>query len=257
MRIYSRDISENELKKLVNEVKTGKYAAIGEEAVRKELVKHLTNNPAMIDRIGKKSVRRALIKLVKKALYKGIGAFTKTALSLEENLSTKDRHFAVYKIIFKITGIPKKIVDLGAGINPLSYKQLRCTPEYIAYDINNEFVKKTNEFFRKNRINGKAFCKDILQIELPEADVYFLFKLLESVELIKSHKTSEELIKRIPAKWSVVSFSTKTLSGKQMNVPKRRWFELMLKRLNYKYESIETENELFYVIRKSNSQTLQ
>jgi hypothetical protein len=246
MKIYTKSISETTIKELIKKIKTGKYKNIGYEIIRKEIIKHLTNNPKMIGALDKANALKQLVKSVKKSLYKGIGVFAKE----KENLSVKERDYDVYHALFSITGVPKKIVDLGSGMNPLYYKHLGCTPEYAAYEIDNKCVKKINEFFANEKINGKAYCKDIMQIkELPKADVYFLFKLLESIETSKSHKTSEELIKRIPAKWIIASFSTKTLSGKQMNVPRRRWIELMLDRLSYEYRIIETSNEMFYAIR--------
>ena len=66
----------------------------------------------------------------------------------------------------------------------------------------------------------------------------------------KGHKTSEEIIKAIPAKFVVVSFATLTISGKKMNYPRRGWIELMCKRLGYEFKLLEFSNELFYVVMK-------
>lgn len=247
MKIYNKELKKEILDKLVNKVCSGKYKEISKEKVKKELLKQIRNNPSTIDKLDKKKGFEALVKSVKQSLYKGIGAFAKKT---KQHVSTRDRDYDVYLSVFSITGFPKKIVDLGSGLNPLSYDKLGCKPEYGAYEINKECVNEVNKFFSKNKIKGKAYCKDVLEIKLPKADVYFLFKLLESVELVKSHKISEELIKNIPAKWIIVSFATKTLSDRAMRVPKRRWFGLMLNRLCYEYQVIDTENEMFYVIHK-------
>ena len=140
---------------------------------------------------------------------------------------------------------------MGCGLNPLSYNELGIKPKYVAYEINEEYVKQINKYFKESKINGQAFSKDILQIKrFPKADVYFLFKLLESVELKKGHKISEEIIIKIPSKNLIVSFPTKTISGKPMNVPIRKWMNLMLERLKYEYSIIREENEIFYIIKK-------
>ncbi len=249
MKIYTKELKKEVLNKLILKVCSGKYKNIIKEKVKKEIVKQLTNNPSIIDKLDKKKEFEKLVKFVKKNLYKGIGVFDK-GKKLEEHYSTKDRDYDIYLSIFGLTGFPKKIIDLGAGVNPLSYNKLGCKPEYLAYEINKGCVNQINTFFSKNKIKGKAYCKDILEIKLPKANIYFLFKLLESIELVKSHKISEELIKKIPSKWIIVSFSTKTLSGKPMRVPKRKWFDLMLNRLDYEYTLIDTENEMFYVIHK-------
>jgi len=39
-----------------------------------------------------------------------------------------------------------------------------------------------------------------------------------------------------------------------MNKPNRDWFEKILKRLNFEYNKTNTENEVFYLIDKINSQ---
>ena len=247
MKIYKKELKKEILDNLVSQVRSGKYKEINEEKVKKEVIKYLRNTPAIIDKLDKKKERDALVKNIKKTLYKGIGAFAKKT---KEHISTQDRDYDVYLSIFNITGFPKKIVDLGAGLNPLMYDKLGCKPEYIEYEINKECVDKVNKFFSDNKIKGEAYCEDVLELKLPKADVYFLFKLLESVELVKSHKISEELIKSTPSNWVVISFATKTLSGLPMRVPKRRWVELMLTRLCYEYNIIDTENEMFYVIHK-------
>jgi len=36
-----------------------------------------------------------------------------------------------------------------------------------------------------------------------------------------------------------------------MNYPRRGWFEIMLKRLNYNFEKFETSNEIFYIVKKN------
>ena len=61
---------------------------------------------------------------------------------------------------------------------------------------------------------------------------------------------SEKLIENLNSRFIVVSFSTKTLSGKKMNFPERNWFGRMLMRLGKKFKKINFENEVFYVITK-------
>jgi len=249
MKIYSKELNEKKFDELVIAASTGKYKEISKEVIKKEIIKQLRNNPALINKLEKKKHFQDLVKSVKTNLHKGIGVFTK-AKGLD-HLSTKDRDYSIYKKIFELTKKPKKIVDLGSGLNPLSYKQLECNPEYIAYEINQEQVKEINKFFEKNKINGKAYCKDVLEIKkFPIADIYFLLKLVDSLELGRGHKITENLIKDLPTKNLVISFSTKTLAGNPMNFPKRGWMDLMLERLDINFEYIETESELFYIINK-------
>jgi hypothetical protein len=57
-------------------------------------------------------------------------------------------------------------------------------------------------------------------------------------------------LKGVKAEFVVFSFPTRTISRKRMNVPRRKWFELMVKRLNYEYDYFEIDNECFYVVKK-------
>ena len=86
--------------------------------------------------------------------------------------------------------------------------------------------------------------------KLPKADICFLFKVLDPLER-KGHKFSEMLITKIKSNFLVVSFSIKTISNKKMNQPRRIWFELMLKRLNYHFKVFKTSNEIYYIIKKT------
>ncbi|MBW3020444.1 hypothetical protein KY334_04050 [Candidatus Woesearchaeota archaeon] len=249
MKIYNYELSKETLNKLIHEVKTGKYKEIGDEIIKKEILKQLKNNPSLIEKLDKKKYLTTFIKNIKKNLYRGVAIFNEK--DLEEHFSIQDRDYKSFSKLFSKIKDKNSIVDLGSGLNPLKYDELKFKPEYTAYEINEEYVKNINKYFKKEKINGKAYCKDILQIKtFPKADVYLLLKLLESVEQKKGHKLSEELIVKIPAKTLIVSFPTKTISGKPMNVPERRWMNLMLERLNYKYEIIKEENEIYYIVKK-------
>ena len=182
---------------------------------------------------------------------------------LATHSSTKerlDKYAEIYHQIFKITGSPKVILDLGCGINPLSVIFMKITKlTYYAYDINQKEIVLLNLFFQAFRtpnkeINGKADILDFKELNnlrsLPKADVAFLFKITDIVDKGKGHKRSESLMTKIPSKYIVVSFPTVTMSGKRMNFPRRKWIELMCIRLGYEFKSFETSKEIFYVIRK-------
>ncbi len=179
-----------------------------------------------------------------------------THSSTEERLPFYDQ---LYAKIFSITGKPKTILDLGSGINPFSFEYMKlkeCT--YYAYDINKEEIDAINQYFRllhseNLSFTGKAMVADIASaadLAFPKADMAFLFKMTDVIDKGKGHKKTEELIKRTPAKYVVISFATKTMSGKAMTAPRRSWMEWLCKRLGYEYTILEFENELFYVVKK-------
>lgn len=177
-------------------------------------------------------------------------------------VSTKERlpfYEDIYQRIFKYTGTPKKINDLGSGLNVLSFPLMNITKlEYNSYDISVADIELLNEYLsimKKKGLSGSAKIidtTDLGQIEgLPKADITFMFKLIDLID-DKKEKFSEKIISLLFAKnltkHVVASFPTRTLTRKKMNLPERRGFELMLNRINLTYRTIGTDNEIFYVI---------
>jgi hypothetical protein len=256
---------------LINKIKSKKYASLSSEIIEQEIETFLKKKPKAKD--------KEIIKEVKTRLHKIYGSFQinkkkkrDSALEelrqnpssidlhrniLETNLSTKERMKAyqtLYYRIFKITGQPNSILDIGAGINPISYPYLECNPKYTALEIDKEDVDFVNKYFKMNNIDGKAELKAINRNnlkDLPKTDITFLFKVIDPLEVKKGHKFTEHLITNLKSKYIVASFSTKTVSNKMMKYPRRGWFEKLLTRIKYKFWIVKTQNEFYYVIKKS------
>ncbi len=252
--------------------------------VESVLAKELRRNPKLAKKLDKLSTRsedyKNLIKNVRAvlrknvSLYEGGGAEHREVLLAElrqsglpgqragiiahllsTHASTKERlpfYRQVYEKIFAITGKPSVVLDIGCGLNPISYPDTDTT--IIGVDIDRNLCLAVEEYFRIAGMEGECRIVDVKGMEqirrLPKADVAFVFKLLEIIEKGEGHKLSENLLKALPAKWLVVSFPTLTSSEKPMKQPKRAWIELMLKRLGWKYETFTIPNEIFYVISK-------
>lgn len=182
---------------------------------------------------------------------------------LETHSSSKERlnfYEGLYSDLFKITGKPKIIVDLGCGLNPFSIPFMKLKKlTYYAYDIGFDDINLVGKYFEflnsvDKKLSGEAGILDLLAWDkiknLKKADICFLWKLTDVLDRQKGHKVSEMVIVQVPAKYVVVSFPTLTVSGKPMNKPRRKWIELMCKRLKYEYRVIKKENEIFYVIKK-------
>ncbi len=145
----------------------------------------------------------------------------------------------VYELIFEITGKPKKVLDLGCGFSPLyfPYKDI----EYYCADIGHEYVR------------DKGFVFDMLYDDydkLPEFDVVFLFRVLESLEYFKRN-ISKEVLQKLKCKYVVVSFDKKSLSGKEIKKKGRLWFRRILSELNLEHEIFDYGDEIFFVIKKT------
>jgi len=178
---------------------------------------------------------------------------------LSTHSSTQERlplYEKLYAKIFTITGKPKIILDLGCGINPFSFSYLKLKEcNYHAYDINQEEIAAINKYFQllhkeNNFFRGKAVVAEISTAKLPAADLGLLLKMTDVIDKGKGHKKTEELLQKIPAKFMVVSFATKTMSGKAMTAPRRSWMEWLCRRLGWEYTILEFENEIFYVVKK-------
>lgn len=177
---------------------------------------------------------------------------------LETHSSTRERaliYELLYKKLFEITGKPKIILDLGCGLNPLSFPWMGLKGvQYYAVDINNEDLELVENYFG---IIGEECCikridlqkRNAMLTRFPKADVCFLFKVLGGIDQ-KDHKLSELIIKQAPARYVAASFATKTLSGRCMRQARRMWLEQMLKRLGFEFQIFREENEIFYLIQK-------
>ncbi|MEM4244827.1 MAG: hypothetical protein QW404_00050 [Candidatus Nanoarchaeia archaeon] len=175
---------------------------------------------------------------------------------LQSHKSTQERFSSYepfYISLFRVTGKPKTILDLACGLNPLSFPWMGLGKViYYAYELSPDdasFIQSYFDIMKGFGLEGKAFSADLLKLpKLPSCDVCFLFKTLDSLESLK-RGISKQLLRSINAKFVVVSFPTRSISGKK-KLRERSWFLALLKELGLGYKTIELENELFYVINK-------
>ncbi|MBS3163650.1 hypothetical protein J4427_03085 [Candidatus Woesearchaeota archaeon] len=207
----------------------------------------------MEKKFSKTSVYKRMFKDIRRKLHEIYGIFRSD--TFKEHPSVKERlvyYKEIYHKIFSITGKPKKILDIGCGLNPMSYKYLGYKPYYYAADISNYDVSKVYQFFRVNKIRGRAFTFNLIDdpcSKLPIVDVCFLFKVLESLEAIKKG-ISESIIKGLRCDWIVVSFSKKQISGLKIRKAGRSWFRRILGKLKLHYVVFDIGDEIFFVIKR-------
>jgi len=267
------------INKIIRQVKANrKYKTISDEIVLEAVKEHLKSSQINLEQVTKqdiKEIREKLYRLYSSYQTKKKNKREKLLDKLEEKeevtdellslvISTKERindYKKIYSSIFEITGMPEIIADLGCGMNPLSFPLMNLKNiRYFAYDIDEEDMKFLNKYFeimKPKGLNGKAEIFDVRNLEkiseLHEADVVFMFKLIDLIDS-KKKKISEDLIRLLLgkniAKFIVVSFATQTLTGRTMNLPYRRGFELMLLRNRFKFKKFSTENEVFYAVWK-------
>ena len=266
--------------KILEKIKQNKkYSTISDKLILTEIKNYLKQNPstnsdkqtikeirARLHRLyssyqtkSKKKVDTYLNQLKEAKTKKQILEITNKLL--QSTLSTKERlqsYSEIYKKIFKITGKPKTIIDLASGLNIFSYPLTNLLSlTYYSYDINEEDLRYINTYIHimnnhslKFKLKGKASIQDLRgenKIK-KQSDIILMFKIID----LLSTKQTENLILTNITKTNhiIASFATKTLTRKQMNKPKRKWFELMLQRNNLKFQTFNTDNELFYIINK-------
>lgn len=207
---------------------------------------------------------RLIIKETRSELRKIAGRFQKAKKNREKLLrekkivellkthrSTAER-LGFYTELKKIINSLKisSILDLGCGLNPIALANKKI--KYYAVDIKESDLSLIRQFFKTNNIKGKTFVCDITKPEgfenLPKAELCILFKILDILK--KPNKITNAILKKINSKYFLISFATKTLSGKPMRYPKRKWFEEIIRKNECKYKIIESNNEIFYLIYK-------
>ena len=282
------------------------FKNIEESFVKDLLKKELEKDSKLIDFIVKHNIKnldrsekyKNLIKRVRSILHKSYGVFLtydskklnefmlklKEAIDISDNpmkiveehekvlsthRSTKERlkiYPKLYWAIWSITGKPRKIIDLSAGLNPLSFPWMGLNNvDYLATELNKSDCDVLNSYFgytKKFGLFGLAIQLDLQQVlrkpeiltDLPKSDICFLFKVLDSIELTKSHKISEIIISTVPTRWVVISFPVKTIGNKPMSSTRHVWVEKMCERLDYKFKRIILKTESFYIIEKPYNQ---
>lgn len=179
-----------------------------------------------------------------------------TALEImKSHTSTSERILFMeqfYPDLFKRIEKPKKILDLACGLHPFAvlWMDLEQDVEYYAYDIDTRLIALVNTFFGYLNRNYKAQCSDIL-VSIPgiEADMVFLLKALPCFEQ-QEKGVSEKIITSLKAKHIVISFPSKTLTGKAKGMENYyRTFAIeLIKKLKLDYFKLEYSNEVFYVL---------
>ncbi|MDD5177773.1 MAG: hypothetical protein PHT54_00615 [Candidatus Nanoarchaeia archaeon] len=175
---------------------------------------------------------------------------------LNTHVSSKERledYEEIYKKIFEITGEPRTILDLASGINPVSIPFMNLKEiNYIAVELNKEDIRFLKEYFSiiepVYNIHSEVLQKNLIENNnFPESDICFIFKALDNLETLKIG-ISRRLLKSISTKYFVISFPTKTLYRKNLNVKRLAWFNKLVKHpIKFK-----TKNEIFYIVKKEN-----
>jgi 16S rRNA (guanine(1405)-N(7))-methyltransferase len=160
-----------------------------------------------------------------------------------------------YTRIFEVTGMPKKVVEYGCGVNALSYLWMPKGIQYVGMDVDTDLMNFLNGVFRLLRLEQNASVQlgDILEDAFLPGDVSLLLKVLVIFER-QREGSSSAILEALPSRYVVVSFPTRSLSGKERGM-KKHYTELftgLVSGRGWRMETVEFESELVFVVDKGN-----
>lgn len=193
---------------------------------------------------------------IEKRLEKGesIKSILLPVLALQS--STKERIPILdefYQKIFSLTGRPESIVEPGCGLNSLTYFWLPSSIKYFGFDVDMGQIDFLNSVFTLLKAkNAQVKLGDIFVDRFKEAEMILLLKVLPLFEH-QSKGCSLAILKKLRCKYLVVSFPTKSLSGKDKGMRGfyEKVFRNLIKNEPWSVKKLEFESELVFVIRKN------
>ncbi len=183
--------------------------------------------------------------------------------------STKERSPFYKEIYSRCLKDFKKVsvIDLGAGINGLSYSFFSeggLQTNYAGVEGIGQFVNLMNEFFKENDFfkNARAYhlslfnldrIKEIIQKQ-KNPRVIFLFKVIDSLEVLKRDYSKDLLTEIVPlCDRLVLSFATKSLGSRKRFGAQRGWILKFIKENFEILDDFEINGERYISFRKNSS----
>ena len=163
---------------------------------------------------------------------------------LKKHLSTRERDNYYEEIYFRVLkNLPRKIsvVDLGSGINSLSYRFFSDVGKevgYIGIEALGQLVDLGNEFFKRENIDGRVYHFSLFDIpklkELIEKTekprVVFMFKVVDALESSERDFTKKFLKEIVPlVDRVVISFATESWIKRKKFFVNRKWLTEFIK----------------------------
>ena len=183
---------------------------------------------------------------------------------LKLHSSTNERidfYEELYDDIFATTGKVDSLLDIACGLNPImlgEYNRQRNQRinHYIAEDIHTTALAIVQHYYEERKQPIVLKEADILSgIPSTAVDVVLLFKIIPLLEQQKKGYY-RELIQGLQAKYIVVSFPTKTMSGKSVGMQESytKQFDEFVETSGFRTVFTKSySNELVYIITSGTS----
>jgi 16S rRNA (guanine(1405)-N(7))-methyltransferase len=171
--------------------------------------------------------------------------------STDERLSILNDFYAA---IWAVTGVPRSLLDLGCGLNPLTLPWMRLPPaaRYLAFDVDAPRVAFLNRFFSLAGLPPGAAWQDVLcRPPAAKADVALLLKTAPTLER-QEKGGALRLLQALETPFVVVSFSVKSLGGREkgMATHYEREFLSLIQSAPWSVRQLTFSTELVFVVRK-------
>jgi len=140
--------------------------------------------------------------------------------AMQAHASTRERigHLeGFYPAIWEVTGVPGRLLDLGSGLNPLALPWMGLAPDaaYIAIDADERPLATVREFLDLVGQPHEIVAADLAAV-VPShrVDVAVLLKLVTTLDR-QDPDAAARLLRGLDASHAVVSFTTRSLSGRR------------------------------------------
>lgn len=166
------------------------------------------------------------VKRVKRRLHQAIGAFRASVppdgdpmVAMRAHASTRERlpHLdRFYAGIWARTGVPRSILDLGCGLNPLAlpWMGLPRDARYIALDADARPLAAVRAHLERSGHPHEVRSSDlVMQVPQDRVDVALLLKLVTTLDR-QDPEAAARLLVGLHAEHAVVSFTTRSLGGR-------------------------------------------
>ena len=179
------------------------------------------------------------VKRVKRRLHQAVGAFRRESraaataawplddpvalraacrATMRGHASTRERlpHLGgFYRGIWEITGVPRRLLDLGCGLNPLALPWMHLDDAtYTAFDVDAGTLEVVRDFLTAVGQPHVVELRDLVDdTAVPEADVALMLKLVTTLDR-QDRGAAGRVLEGLPARHAVVSFAARSLGGR-------------------------------------------
>ena len=246
-------------KKVSEKISSLKSSQLSKSADVKDIIKQVRSKARLSYGMFKTKKSTALSKLILelKEILKDHDIRSPESLAMHKKIldthrSTKERgdvYASLYEHLFELSMQPKIVLDLGCGINPISWVFMPKQKLTIhAREWSEEDIEELSQYYDISGLEGTVKSADLTkEKKFPKSDVCFLWKVVDVIEHEK-RGSARQILESLDTRWIIVSFATETIGGRRMN-SERRWFKNMLKAMGREYDQYSISNEMFFIIK--------